>query len=64
MQFAILRTLVAMAVLALASQDALTQRSRYDDDRNQRSRAGVFDYYVLALSWSPTYCADRGGGRP
>ena len=24
-------------------------------------RAGVFDYYVLALSWSPTYCGDRGG---
>ncbi|MBU6373096.1 MAG: ribonuclease T2 [Alphaproteobacteria bacterium] len=22
------------------------------------ARAGVFDYYVLALSWSPTYCAD------
>jgi ribonuclease T2 len=25
-------------------------------------RAGVFDYYVLALSWSPTYCAEQGGG--
>jgi ribonuclease T2 len=25
--------------------------------------AGTFDYYVLALSWSPTYCAsDRGRG--
>lgn len=24
-------------------------------------RAGVFDYYVLALSWSPTYCASDAG---
>jgi len=26
--------------------------------------AGAFDYYVLALSWSPTYCAERGDGDP
>jgi ribonuclease T2 len=24
-------------------------------------RAGVFDYYVLALSWSPTYCGSEAG---
>ena len=23
---------------------------------------GKFDYYALALSWSPTHCASRGGG--
>jgi len=27
------------------------------------ARAGDFDYYVLALSWSPTWCA-LGGGFP
>ncbi|WP_246270375.1 ribonuclease T2 family protein [Hongsoonwoonella zoysiae] len=28
-------------------------------------RAGEFDFYVLALSWSPTYCASAGrGGDP
>jgi ribonuclease T2 len=30
----------------------------------QRDRGGMpgdFDYYVLALSWSPTYCDSRGG---
>ncbi|NJM35072.1 MAG: ribonuclease T2 [Rhodomicrobium sp.] len=27
-------------------------------------RAGVFDYYSLVLSWSPTYCATRGRSRP
>lgn len=26
-----------------------------------RGRAGVFDYYVLSLSWSPTYCASNAG---
>lgn len=26
----------------------------------QPSRPGQFDYYLLALSWSPQYCADRG----
>lgn len=26
-------------------------------------KAGVFDYYVLTLSWSPSYCADLEPGR-
>jgi ribonuclease T2 len=26
-------------------------------------KAGVFDYYVLSLSWSPTWCAIEGDGR-
>lgn len=26
-------------------------------------RAGVFDYYVMALSWSPTWCALEGDAR-
>ena len=29
----------------------------------RRANPGVFDYYVLALSWSPTYCADGGDRR-
>ena len=29
----------------------------------QDDRAGVFDYYVLALSWSPTWCALEGDAR-
>ena len=28
-----------------------------------RSKPGVFDYYVLALSWSPTWCETQGRGR-
>ncbi len=29
----------------------------------QGDRAGAFDYYVLALSWSPTWCALQGTAR-
>lgn len=39
-----------MAVLAFAS-------------RADGERAGAFDYYVLALSWSPTWCALEGDAR-
>jgi ribonuclease T2 len=50
------------AAIALIAGDAAAQRYR-DDDNQSRHKAGVFDYYVLALSWSPTYCADRGDSR-
>ena len=29
----------------------------------ENDRAGVFDYYVLSLSWSPTWCAIEGDAR-
>jgi ribonuclease T2 len=29
----------------------------------ENDRAGVFDYYVLALSWSPSWCALEGDAR-
>ncbi|MFT3689687.1 ribonuclease T2 family protein [Paenirhodobacter sp.] len=29
----------------------------------QGERAGRFDYYVMALSWSPAWCATEGKGR-
>ena len=31
--------------------------------RAEGGRAGEFDYYVLALSWSPTWCALEGDAR-
>ncbi|AWI85023.1 ribonuclease T [Alloyangia pacifica] len=31
--------------------------------RAEGDRAGVFDYYVLSLSWSPTWCALEGKAR-
>ena len=31
------------------------------DPAYSRDQAGDFDYYVLSLSWSPTYCASNAG---
>lgn len=45
-----------------APAPALAQYSNRGAQEQGRSRdeAGVFDYYVLALSWSPTFCAEQG----
>ena len=58
---------VALAVVGLTGGDASAQRPAYrerpeaynrDYDTRDRSgrehQPGVFDYYLLALSWSPT----------
>ena len=41
----------AIACIALGATPA-------DAQRREQDQAGVFDYYLLSLSWSPTYCAD------
>jgi len=68
-----------MAQGALAQRPAYRQWDSYGRDAGGRGtgehQPGDFDYYLLALSWSPTYCADVGeerrdpqcspsGGRP
>jgi ribonuclease T2 len=70
--FAAAAALVACWVVA---GDALAQRPSYRErpeaysrgyDRGHQGRnyePGVFDYYLLSLSWSPTYCADGGDQR-
>jgi ribonuclease T2 len=67
--FLMSRFLVSMGLLAIAAGSATAQ------DRRQNT-PGEFDYYVLSLSWSPSFCeeaAERGtegraqaqcGGRP
>src|SRR5690349_16354816 len=78
---------LALIVLGLVAETALAQRPAYrqwdgygrgagDRDGSAREhQPGDLDYYLLALSWSPTYCADVGeerrdpqcsfaGGRP
>lgn len=62
-----------LAVALLTAGSALAQqrppyRERPDirdsgTPRDRRAEPGVFDYYLLALSWSPTYCADTGERR-
>lgn len=68
MKVHIARIAALLAAVALATSAAVPQRERPDaqndsrsTDRGDRNQAGAFDYYVLALSWSPTYCADRRG---
>lgn len=46
------------AVLALAWLWVLTLPARAEGER-----AGQFDYYVLSLSWSPSWCALEGDAR-
>lgn len=47
-----------MRKLALALILFLPTLSQAEDDR-----AGVFDYYVMALSWSPNWCALEGDAK-
>ncbi|WP_425089896.1 ribonuclease T2 family protein [Stappia sp.] len=44
-------SLAAVCLLLLALVSAPAARAE---------RPGAFDYYVLSLSWSPSYCASRG----
>jgi ribonuclease T2 len=77
---------LALIALGVMAEGALAQRAPYrqwdSSGREARDRDGTvrehhpgdFDYYLLVLSWSPTYCADVGderrdpqcsaGGRP
>jgi ribonuclease T2 len=68
------RAFAALIVLGFAFGDAQAQLYRerpqpYNRDYDSRDRGGrehqpgVFDYYLLSLSWSPTYCADTGEAR-
>jgi ribonuclease T2 len=52
-----------LAVATLASSAAVGTASAQDRRQNA---PGEFDFYVLSLSWSPSFCeeaSERGGGR-
>src|SRR5262245_17781418 len=49
----------ALALGLLVALSASAHAQSYGDRRGG-DRPGDFDYYVMALSWSPTYCADIG----
>lgn len=49
----IARAIAAVAVFALLFGPAAAQD-------NRRNIPGQFDFYVLALSWSPSFCAEAG----
>jgi ribonuclease T2 len=55
----VVRAALAALLLVGAISAALTEESRQNE-------AGQFDFYVLSLSWSPSFCAaaaERGNGR-
>lgn len=54
-------TSIAVAGLLIACNPA-DGRSRRHSSRSE-GEPGVFDYYLLSLSWSPEYCAGPGGPR-
>jgi ribonuclease T2 len=56
----ILRIVSLLAFVSLTAVEAPAQDAR-------QNTAGQFDFYVLALSWSPSFCessSERGNGRP
>ncbi|MGV3634636.1 MAG: ribonuclease T2 family protein [Pseudorhodoplanes sp.] len=48
------------------AQERSQPRFQSDQRRDQRHQPGQFDFYLLALSWSPSFCEssrERNGGR-
>ena len=54
---------VALAAVILSSSLAASAHIAAAQDRRQ-NEPGQFDFYVLALSWSPTYCEARKARAP
>jgi ribonuclease T2 len=56
------RVLISLGLLGLTATAGMTMASAQDGRQNA---PGEFDYYVLSLSWSPSFCeaaAERGNG--
>lgn len=54
------RTQALLALLCLITASAEAKSRRKSSGGRGAFPPGVFDYYVLSLSWSPLYCADPG----
>jgi ribonuclease T2 len=54
----------ALVVVSLGSLVGIAEARRPASRPATSHVAGKFDYYVLALSWSPDYCAAKGGRDP
>ena len=58
-RFLTFASLAVALILTLAMPVQDTEAKRY----TKKSKAGVFDYYSLVLSWSPTFCDSNAGRR-
>ena len=50
------RLYAAVALIVLTFASVGPSSARVSGGARPQSVAGVFDYYLLVLSWSPTYC--------
>jgi ribonuclease T2 len=51
---------LAFALAMVIALPGIGEARRQGGPGRSGQEAGEFDYYVMALSWSPTYCADAG----
>ena len=61
----ICRILISISVLATAAMVAIATSGAASAQDRRQNAPGEFDYYVLSLSWSPSFCeavSERGGG--
>jgi ribonuclease T2 len=57
------RQILCLLISLVMAGGAFAQERRSDNQfGNRQDRSGVFDFYVLSLSWSPTFCASAKGG--
>jgi ribonuclease T2 len=56
--------MICYAAFAFFTDDAEAKRNKHKGQRQEQREhvAGTFDYYVLALSWSPAFCASQNEG--
>ena len=54
---------VALLLCLAATLAFARHHHRYDESAHGAAVAGQFDYYLLSLSWSPTYCLTHGTDR-
>jgi ribonuclease T2 len=54
----------SVSVAPPSFRESFNASQGYRSSRNApRGVAGVFDYYLMSLSWSPSYCEDMGSER-
>ena len=75
-RFWISRLLISLGLLALAALAGVATTATASAQDRRQNAPGEFDFYVLSLSWSPSFCeesSERGnegrsqaqcGGRP
>ena len=56
------RSLSALVLIALLGTTALFAQAERASAQDA-GKPGDFDYYVMVLSWSPTFCANGGSGK-